>query len=694
MNAFARLLFAIAAALAATLGDAAAFAADAYEPLELPTPPSSASFSLFLFNDLRELCEDPTLASRAPKAPALADFARRPASVSAVKQDPARAGAVLAQLLAACSAVNEALTLTPGSLLALRGFRDMTREERQLWIAQARHAQGKLDKLRGAASWELLLGDLKPDDVGTPQSPLPLGGDAAGLEERLIAGLGEFLAERAKQELTAYLAERLKAACEENVAVPSAVAGTPVTTVKVSEFVPSLCALFDSESDAGVALFALGRMLRAAAKADLERLPDYLLWRVQAGDPGASGAALAARVSFALGLELHRGAEPLRLVASLELLEKPSGCSGDCAALVPALQRIGQHTRIAEPILRVIEDGQAPGPYAFAAVALAIDKETPLPVDAMEQALNGLTDRVGRLVRVGVEIAAKHQQLLEAKTPDEKVALWRAVLVRSLELVRLEIDVSVKRPQRPAVLASVRLAELAVEGDLAGVTTQASVVLTSLGSMRVPDSARRILGLAAELASAESSEEVAQIIDAAAAPPGGYRVKYRKSAFSLTGMVGAAYYWDKSLLDADALPSTAGTDTALYLTGMVGVHGTMPAWGIHLGLYLPLLDLGTFMRATLSEETESAGNDMTGMSTGTADVENENRIGFSQVFAPGLYGTVGALGPLTAGFGVSYVPELHSVAIESSDAALPDRVTANALRYGVFLAVDVTMLAF
>jgi hypothetical protein len=86
MNALARLLFAIAAALAATLGDAAAFAADAYEPLELPTPPSSASFSLFLFNDLRELCEDPTLASRAPKATAVADLhAGRPVSARSSK---------------------------------------------------------------------------------------------------------------------------------------------------------------------------------------------------------------------------------------------------------------------------------------------------------------------------------------------------------------------------------------------------------------------------------------------------------------------------------------------------------------------------------------------------------------------------------------------------------------------------------
>jgi hypothetical protein len=417
--------------------------------------------------------------------------------------------------------------------------------------------------------------------------------------EQFLTFLGQFLAERAKQELTAYLSHQLKAACKEDVEglAPAA---------KVSGFVPSLCRLFDTDSDAGIALFALGRMLRAAAKADLERLPDYVLWRVQAGDGDAAGAALAARVMLQMALELHRGAEPLRLVASLELMQMPSHCGSHCTPMVLALQGIGKSTAIAEPVIRLAADGRAASPYAFAAVALSID-EAPLPSDVSElpQKLAELTEKVGKLVRLGGEIVLLHQALADAKTSDDKAAIIKALLARSLEVVRLDVDGAVPEPRRPAVLAAVRLAELAVEGDLAGVTTQLNVVVSQLGRERVSAGARRILGLAGELAGAQSSEEVAKIIEAAAAPPGGYRIKYAKPTFAVTGLLGAAYYFDKSLVDSGALPSTAGTDRTLYLAGMVGLHGTMPTSVLHLGLFLSVIDLGTFVRASLSDDTGS-----------------------------------------------------------------------------------------
>ena len=376
-----RVLGLMVLALAALLiGESASAAAEPpapvpYEPLQLPAPASQPSFSLYLFQDLSELCEDPTLSARLPKS-AKADGQPAPATVEEVQKRPDSAGVVLLELLQACTAVNNASGLTRDSLATLRAFRDMTRAERRLWIALAQHAKAKLEQLPATANWRAVFKDFQIDEQGSPESPLGLlGGDAAGLEQRLIAGLGQFLAERAKRELTAYLADQLRAACEKDVkALPPA--------AKVSDFAPQLCALLDSESDAGVALFALGRMLRAAAKADLERLPDYLLWRGQAANGDAAGAALAARVMLQIGLELRGGAEPLRLLASLEALQTPSSCAGSCQEMVPVLQRVGRYTAIAEPILRLAADGQALSPYAFAAVALTIDKQAPLPEDA------------------------------------------------------------------------------------------------------------------------------------------------------------------------------------------------------------------------------------------------------------------------------------------------------------------------
>lgn len=71
-----------------------------------------------------------------------------------------------------------------------------------------------------------------------------------------------------------------------------------------------------------------------------------------------------------------------------------------------------------------------------------------------------------------------------------------------------------------------------------------------------------------------------------------------------------------------------------------------------------------------------------------ATLENAPKIGFEQVLSPGLY-FVWGIDRFAVGLGASMVPRLRKI---TSEGAIVD--SANAFRFGAFLAIDVTIFPF
>jgi hypothetical protein len=202
------------------------------------------------------------------------------------------------------------------------------------------------------------------------------------------------------------------------------------------------------------------------------------------------------------------------------------------------------------------------------------------------------------------------------------------------------------------------------------------------GAGSLPASVRRYVPFVVELASAQSSNEVAATFDAYAAPLGTYELKYKRSMVALNGFVGGHAGWER-------LGSEGVTATNTIIGGFapVGVHGSFPVSDhLHLGFVLSVLDLGAVTTAKV--DNEEPEGDLEGADPQTEpQASKAAEIGFEQVFSPGAYAVVGLGGsPFVAGFGVSMTPELREVRQDGL------RTAVSVLRYGAFLAVDIPIV--
>jgi hypothetical protein len=213
----------------------------------------------------------------------------------------------------------------------------------------------------------------------------------------------------------------------------------------------------------------------------------------------------------------------------------------------------------------------------------------------------------------------------------------------------------------------------------------------------------RYLPLFIEIANAKSSDEVNRALQAAF-PAGGYKRKYREPAVSLNGFLGI--YGGGTLsnsLDASNQLSfgTVGGEFSmfapigLHVTSPVGTHRKRPS---HLGVLISVLDLGAI---TTSKWLEQKVNPEVTSGTGTKQTElgEPSSFNIAGIVAPGGYFTVGiASSPFTFGFGASFDPFAHKRTITGRDS-VGDIESTNAtflpaVRFGAFLAVDITFVSF
>jgi hypothetical protein len=213
---------------------------------------------------------------------------------------------------------------------------------------------------------------------------------------------------------------------------------------------------------------------------------------------------------------------------------------------------------------------------------------------------------------------------------------------------------------------------------------------------------RRYLPLFIEIANAKSSDEVNAALQAAF-PAGGFKLKFRQGAVSINGFLGVyggGTVSNELLADNELHWGRVGGEFSLFAP--IGVHATRPIarhkprpW--HWGMLISAIDLGGI---TTSKWVEEQVNPRTSAMDGSqTEIGEPAAFNLAGLLAPGAYLTLGiAKSPFVLGAGVSVNPFAHKRTITRYDSAgdveATDEKYLPVLRFGAFLAVDITFVSF
>jgi hypothetical protein len=539
----------------------------------------------------------------------------------------------------------------------------------------------------------------------------------SGLESRVIEGLADFLVTRTKEEAILYLQQRIK----DHVC----------TDDDLKTLLPRICETLSS-LDASISLAAIGTALNGAARRDLEALPDNLLKLAAKHDRPHYFVYEPARLAYALFRETADGRNPKDLVIGLHRMA-PRSCE---AAPVATTDKPTLHCKNAFAMLRLasamIYAGSANGLDARAysrssdgpllvgtvldgeAAAMNVGVLRALTPDEVVKAITGVIEVSRLLSSWNQELASlRALEKKEATTPEDRRRRLASAAVQLLRAVgQMKVWVQLLPDQRSkddVELALQVVQELADLGrDL--VAEQYGAALADLRALIVHlrthelfatsntklaaavEGVGKLAPLIAEIASAQSSKDVATALEAAAAPAGSYTAKYQRSLVALNAFVGGLAGTEVIRTPRDPVTGDRDTGRSGMIAGFaaVGVQVTAPflardagGYWFHVGIMASILDLGALTTQRFDEEV-----------SGTESVDESPNVGVKQVFSPGAYITLGIMQtPLVIGGGFSLAPNLRTV--ETNDTAgTPQAKEVSAMRYGGFVAMDLTLLPF
>jgi hypothetical protein len=524
-------------------------------------------------------------------------------------------------------------------------------------------------------------------------------------------GLGQFLIDRAKQETLLYVRDTLVARiCGSDIRV----------------FVSKTCEVM-SNLDPSIALGATGKLLHAAIVADLEVMPDRLLVLAWMRSADVAYPATLVRLGLPMLGQAKLRTNPLELAASIHKMPET-----DCEAEDPASSGDAHcsetlaYLRLAAALLRAaagnVESAHDTRALPFLVLATAFDFErflTEIPTPVLEriklprlsfdrQGLKSWNDLIGKSIAAASELESLVTSLAQTNpltgestaTPTRLVTIARASVVELVELARMagELNPSADVDELMVMSSAIRSddwgrsalamfdAVTAIVEDHADDETEATLDATF-------DQLRAFLPLFVEIANAKSSADVEAALEAAF-PARGFRLKYRQDAIALNaylgGYGGGVYLLDDhpQLSGEAAMFAPIGVEISWPIT-----HPARNAW--HVGLFVAAVDLGAittskFLATEVAIAPQADGE--------TVTHEQPARFNVAGLLSPGLYFTVGiAESPFSLGVGASVNPfvlqEVHRTYVDGKiDSQSQHYLTA--LRFGVFLAADITMIAF
>ena len=512
--------------------------------------------------------------------------------------------------------------------------------------------------------------------------------------------VASFLEKRATAEFKEFILRRLrKKVCDD---------------LKLQPWVPNTCAYLGSAEDDTTLPLSLGTGLRSALLQDAAELPDHVIANLltPAADGTGTAALLLTRAGFEIALSLVRHRDPSYAAAVFEqLANDPRFCSAtdvDCANVKLLFAVVGR-------ALAVIRAGQlgTAGAIDFATAArflgaelqkntalkpILVDLAALIPADA-DGKLHRLLAAAAALSSATRKLEAAIGEAIDDKPDGEKahfrdVANQAAAVISQLDVLAEAASELIARPDVLAKLAALRdqltyarsLVTALAQADLAkGVTLILTRISATKIGAKIPGAVSRVLSFAIDLATAKDAEAV---IEGIAAPVGAWQGKLEDTVFSISGFVGGALGYESTRVDgADVKSRSVGPIAALGFD--INVPGKLGGFfhdGLRPGLFLSVIDVGALM---------SYGYDTPSQNTNDKSLQagQTTPIGFAQIFAPGAFVRLGiSRTPLVIGGGVSFLPRGRS--ITTTDSAMTTSEERSAVRWSLFLAVDVTILPF
>lgn len=519
---------------------------------------------------------------------------------------------------------------------------------------------------------------LAPDSMAIKRAP----GTGASWQADAISGLVAFLVERAKAEALASLVDHL----EESVCAEES-----------ATYMPTTCGLL-ANTEPYTDPVAWGT-LKAAFETDLRNLPERV---IEAHTSNDAGEPLIVAIQAARLIE--QGKSPIDVLVGLKTRyaqveptkDADQQTAADCKKhpIPCSLYLFGNAVEILAPAEGTDEPGRKLELRIAARLLLAKGQLVGITpevitskLDVTLQTLNAVRDQLVTLSSSVKPASDAIKNSMITKTAAAK-ALARLAFVDYIKVAAAALELApaiTMIPDVQATLASdlphlqsaIEHLMLAVGHARAGEYIESFVELQAAmieAHIPVADWFSKYGGFIAEVASAKTKEDVQQALESAAAPVGAWRSKRGRGhhALTLNGYVGleGGYEW----LSGES--SKGSNQYGLFAPiGLEASCGFSKTWSI--GILLSVLDLGALVDVRTDDGSSSK-------------VNNTSTIGFRQVFSPGGYLVLGLGGgfPLSVGTGISLTPELRSIDL-AGDTSMAAK--ANALRFNVFLAVDITI---
>lgn len=588
----------------------------------------------------------------------------------------------------ACASIAVGKPLTNEQLAELRRLRNANHRDVLLEIVDGSSIKASVGAVEG-------LGQAQSSAVS-----LAIPG-FEGLQGRLIQGLADFLAKRAKQEALAFLTKELT---------------DELCTDERKPFFPNTCATI-ATLDTTRSLGAIRVALKAAVELDLKRLPDFALAWALAHDKAtgaAKNSAFLGRVALAFATGLTEQREPLDLVRSLgELPRQACEDAKECepaghvvrftSALVYAAAQGGADWQ--KPFEQLEKPQATAARAAWTAVALVLLAEErwlatdtgaqPIPKQQIDAFISKPTHVWVVLLDVSDEWKRAIQSSRELNDPADRIALFARTAEFTAGRLTQVFDVSFslvgtwapKEALSHALLVARELTSTRasiVQREFAKALAHFTLALREAVPGALPDAWDRHLGLLVEISDAESAEAVSAALEDYAEPLGAYRTKYRQTRVALNGIVGGFVG-----LERVSTRGVNGNSFALAGFAPVGIHVTTPIGtngednDFHFGLLFSVIDLGAI--TTYRFDSELSGDlDPAADADAEPKADQAPTVGLEQVVSPGAFLTFGlGGGPIVLGLGASVSPKLREV----NDGGAT--ISASALRFGLTVGIDV-----
>jgi len=536
--------------------------------------------------------------------------------------------------------------------------------------------------------------------------PLDVAGTA---QEEVIKGIEEFMMKRAKAEMVFMFQQGLR---EDLCHAQS----------EASVYYPNLCRAFEN-MDANASLESMGTYLQKAAESDLKLMPELALsaqaqkYLADLKEPKpeeekqkerqAIEAITTAQIGLAAFRESSNGRAPFSILRGLkDLGELPCEKVPEPCQVPRVIRTLAIALSGAEYVWQQKQTDVYDKNVTAIAAGFTIEDKVKRKDLFTEAELNEIIifmDKAGDSITNIMDLTKAIQKPPEGQTPEQTRQQLISASTQSLELLinssellqailTKVISNSGESPDQNLLNNLVQdlgilrdtfeFGSKLLQKDMAGM----SIAMFSLydrfdaKDKILPEQVIKYLPLIVEIGRAGSSEEVAKVLEIAAAPVGSYREKYKRQMISVTGIFGGAagreFYQVKN---------QDQNRNAFSLFAPLGIHATfpiekgrwggkLPVWDTHLGGFLSVIDFGPY----LSYSPEQG------------DLKSESNLGFQQVLAPGLYLTLGPTGmrqkyPLLLGFGAEYNPSLRKS--EGGD-------NVSVIRVQAFVGIDLTLFPF